>query len=150
MLSLAVCTGIQAPLYSTGQAGVAPTLVQAPGLTGVGAVGQTLTMTPGLFDSVPAPTLSVEWRRNGQVMASQTGLTYTLGAVDAGAVIFACVRAQNPSGITVACTPVMPIYPNDSINPWEVRADLDLTILRSPGAPFGPSVSTSGPSLTLS
>ncbi|MEM9268743.1 MAG: hypothetical protein AAGA78_07390 [Pseudomonadota bacterium] len=150
MLALGVCTGVHAPLYNTGQAGSAPLVLAAPNLIGVGEVGQTLTVEPGAYESDPPAVISVEWRRNGQLMASQSGLTYTIGAVDAGSVLFACVRAENPSGITEVCTPVMPIYPNTSVDPWHVVTDLDLTIWRSPGAPFAPSVSTQNGTVTLS
>mgnify|MGYP006313726315 FL=1 len=78
-----------------------PTLATAPVLSGTPKIGETLSMTNGVWTGSPT-TFSRQWTRNGAVIAGATGATYTLVADDDAAVIRGEVLAANVSGAAVA------------------------------------------------
>lgn len=81
-----------------GNVGVAPSNTTPPVIAGTGAVGSTLTCTPGTWSGAPAPTKSYQWLRDGTVISGATGLTYLLVAGDAGANIAVRETASNVVG----------------------------------------------------
>lgn len=65
----------------------------APAITGTETVGEVLTLSDGTWSN--SPTYLRIWKRDGVVIAGETGTTYTLAAEDEGAVISASVVATN-------------------------------------------------------
>lgn len=78
----------------------APANSVAPAITGTETVGQTLSLSDGTWSDTP-DSYSYIWKRDGDVIAGETGNTYVLAAEDEGAVITATVVASN-LGITRA------------------------------------------------
>jgi hypothetical protein len=72
-----------------------PKRIVAPRVTGVGAVGATLTCEEGTYSGVPEPTLSVQWLREGEPIAGATSSTYTVQPADAGHQLQCKVTATN-------------------------------------------------------
>lgn len=68
-----------------------PVNLVGPRIAGTAAVGQTLTVSTGLWiydgEAMVEPTLSHQWRRNGTAIAGATGASYVLTEADAGATI---------------------------------------------------------------
>jgi hypothetical protein len=54
-----------------------------PTISGTGAVGETLTASPGAWGPSPV-TLTYHWYRSGAAISGATSKTYKLGAADAG------------------------------------------------------------------
>ena len=77
---------------------VAPTNDVAPSIAGDTGLGDTLTVTAGTWSGSPAPTLSYQWRRDGQPIAGETGTTYDTTLADSGADIDVLETATNPGG----------------------------------------------------
>ncbi len=121
----------------------APVLQVRPDLVGQGAIGAVLSVTPGQWSGAPAPDLSVTWWRDGQLVPGESALTYEVRPLDAGAVIYACITAQNNAGAVQACSPLLPIWPNQSVPAWQtVRSSPGvITLQRAPGPPDLPDAS---------
>ena len=85
---------------STGLAipGVAPQNVEPPQVSGIPVVGQRLTCMRGTWKGAPAPSLTVQWLRNGTNIASATASSYTVAAEELGASIACRVAASNREG----------------------------------------------------
>jgi hypothetical protein len=79
-------------------AGIAPTNDVAPSIAGDTGLGDVLTVTAGTWSGVPAPTLSYQWRRDGEAIAGETGSTYTITLADSGADIDVLETATNVEG----------------------------------------------------
>ena len=77
---------------------VAPFFAGTVAITGVEAVGQTLTGHTGSPQGTPDPTETYEWRRTGVAIAGATGLTYILQAADLGETITFYVHLENTEG----------------------------------------------------
>ncbi len=75
-----------------------PRKIVAPRVTGNATVGGTLTCEEGSYSGVPAPTLSVEWLREGEAIAGATSATYTVQSADAGHQLQCKVTATNLVG----------------------------------------------------
>ncbi len=137
MLGLSVETGLRSESGRSRQKSPKPLNTRRPDVVGQGAVGAVLALDPGLWSGDPAPQLTVQWRRNGQLLSGQSGMTYTVQPSDEGAVLFACVAAQNAGGVSEACSPLLPVWPNTAVQPWGIErpSTLDVRILRSPGTP---------------
>ncbi|MEP6479878.1 MAG: 5'-nucleotidase C-terminal domain-containing protein, partial [Rhodoglobus sp.] len=67
--------------------------VTAPTISGQPRVGKTLTATGGTW-SVPNPTLTYQWSRNGVAVDGATAASYLLTTADAGAAITVTVTAS--------------------------------------------------------
>lgn len=76
----------------------APANTAAPAITGTAQVGQVLTVTPGTWDGVAAPTLSYQWNADAVAIEGATGTTYTPVVGDIGAVITVTETARNWKG----------------------------------------------------
>lgn len=79
-------------------AGIAPSFIDDPVLSGVPVVGETLTVTNGTADGVPAPTFTRAWLRDGTEIAGATGATLILTEDDIDAHISVRVTATNSAG----------------------------------------------------
>lgn len=74
-----------------------PANLTVPTISGVAAVGQTLTATPGTF-SGGFLTLSYQWKADGVAILGATALTYLLTATETGKVITITETATNGAG----------------------------------------------------
>ncbi|HEY4811525.1 MAG TPA: carboxypeptidase regulatory-like domain-containing protein [Solirubrobacteraceae bacterium] len=86
-----------------------PKRIVAPRITGNATVGGTLTCEEGSYSGVPAPTLSVEWLREGEAVAGATSATYTVQTADAGHQLQCKVTATNLMGWLWVKTAGIPI-----------------------------------------
>lgn len=107
---------LTAPEIARGINAEVPTLpkrIVAPHVTGSATVGGVLTCEEGAYSAVPAPTLTVQWLRNGEAIAGATSATYTVQAADAGHQLQCKVTATNVVGwlwVTTAGVPI-PVPP---------------------------------------
>ena len=88
---------------------VAPAAARAPALAGSGRVGEPVTLDPGDWTGTPAPTLGIEWLRDGAAIPGATGLEYRPGAADDATGLSARVTATNAGGSAAAETPRLAI-----------------------------------------
>lgn len=79
-----------------------PVDVEVPHLMGVGAVGEVLTCTMGIWENTPT-SYEYQWRRDGvDTGPAGPGDTYIVTEADAGASIDCIVTATNSTGSTAA------------------------------------------------
>jgi hypothetical protein len=94
-------TGVAAP---AAQAAYAPTNSAAPTISGTPQVGQTLTASPGTWNSDTTPTYAYQWQRcdtagnNCAAITGATAQTYTLQSADVDKTLRVVVTASNSSG----------------------------------------------------
>jgi surface antigen len=118
------------------EAALAP--ATAPVVMGVPRLGEVLEVTTGA--TTPAGSPTVEWLRDGQLVAAATGPTYELGSDDLGARISARVRWERPgyvpletestSTAVVKAAPDLALDLRPGSGQLRVRAD----VLAAPGA----------------
>ena len=84
--------------------GVAPTVATAPVLSGTGKIGSAVSVSPGAWNGTPAPTLALQWRRDGAGIAGATGASYTPVAADDRTALSCRVTASNTAGSLSATT----------------------------------------------
>jgi hypothetical protein len=89
-----------------------PESTEAPLVSGDPAVGEPLSCSQGKWNASPAPTFAYKWLRDGTVIASATGSTYTVSTEDQGTSLSCEVTATNSAGSTAV----------DSSNKLEVPA----------------------------
>ena len=95
-------TGLASP--SAAQANYAPTNSAAPTISGTPQVGQTLTASPGTWNSSTTPTYSFQWQRcdtagnNCAAIAGATSQSYTVQSADVDHTLRVAVTATNSSG----------------------------------------------------
>jgi hypothetical protein len=77
-----------------------PANTAPPSLPPSSSAGRTLTCDPGSWTG--APTFAFAWLVDGQVVAGQTGSTYTVASGDAGKTVTCRVTATNGAGSTEA------------------------------------------------
>ncbi len=65
-------------------------------------VGSTLTCLEGTWGGHPAPTLSVQWLRDGSAIPGATTATYVVQSADAGHTLSCLVTASNGVGKTAS------------------------------------------------
>ncbi len=75
-----------------------PKRIIAPRVTGNATVGGTLDCEEGTYSGVPAPTLAVEWLRDGVAITGATSPVYVVQAADAGHQLQCKVTATNVIG----------------------------------------------------
>lgn len=97
-----------------------------PHIDGTGAVGQTLTTSPGTWSPQPT-TFSYAWERDGTTITGATGASYTPTTADVGDAIRVTVSASR-GGYTTAETQsdpltVQPLDPPPSTGPPIVGSD---------------------------
>lgn len=82
----------------------APVNVTLPAIGGGPLVGQTVTVSNGIWTGTPAPTYTYQWQRGGVDIAGATSSSYTLVGADGGELITCEVTATNTQGSAVAET----------------------------------------------
>ena len=82
----------------------------APVASGTPSVGQTLSVTNGVWYGDP-PLFTYQWQRNGVDIPGATANTYTTTAVDLGSVVRANVTATDDEGSATASSNGMLIGP---------------------------------------
>jgi lysophospholipase L1-like esterase len=98
----------------------APVNSVAPAVTGVAAVGSTLTLTAGTWVGNPTPTIARQWRRGGVAISGANGTTYVLQEADVDALI-TCTETGTNSVSTASAT-------SNSIGPVTQNPVLDSAI----------------------
>jgi hypothetical protein len=88
---------------------VLPLLVTAPAIAGAGKIGQPVTLQPGTWSGVPAPSLAFQWLRAGAAIPGATGASYTPVAADDGKALSARVTATNLGGSAAAVTATLAV-----------------------------------------
>lgn len=83
---------------ATGGLPSAPANTTPPAITGTAKVGETLTVTPGVWTGREAPTLSYQWSADGDPIEGATGTTYEAVEADEGAEITVTETARNWAG----------------------------------------------------
>jgi hypothetical protein len=78
--------------------GVAPTVLQAPSVSGAGAVGQPIACQRGTWKGTPPPSFAYVWLRDGGAIESATATTYTVQLADQGHTLACKVSASNSEG----------------------------------------------------
>lgn len=143
MMGLAVDVGLENPVNAGAGLGGMPVVEVRPELIGQGTVGAIVQATLGEWSGTPAPVLTLEWLRDGQPIPGQTAVTYEIQPGDAGAVLSACITAQNTQGVSRVCSPLLPVWPNQTVPGWRIQgvSPSAMAILRAPGPPDLPEVS---------
>ena len=122
-----------------------PVNLVPPTIAGTGAVGSTLTATPGLwaFDAAgPAPVLGVQWLRDGLAIPGATGLTVAAPA-EGGVLRFEETLTQSGTGAATASASLTIVRPQTqtvTVPAGRVGADL-------PGFPVRFDLSSLTPAL---
>jgi hypothetical protein len=84
-------------------------LLSAPALLGAGQVGAAVSVDPGRWSGLPAPSLAFQWRRDGTAIVGATARAYTPVAADDGRRLSCAVTAANAAGAVAAVTPELRI-----------------------------------------
>lgn len=125
--------------------GDAPTATALPAVVGNPAVGQVLSVSAptwsGTTATVPAPTNSYQWLRDGQAIAGATAATYTVTEADAGRALSVRVtgkRAGYADG-TATTAPVTVVAEDKPLTPVQEPSisglpEVGRTLTASPGS----------------
>ena len=129
--------------FNTSDLAAGPVNLVAPAISGVAALGETLTATEGLwsFDTDAGdPSRAWQWTRNGGDISGATGPAYTLIAADVGQGIAAVESLTDAYGArSVASAPVGSAFaPSDDVllSGWWDASDV-ATITHSGGSVSG-------------
>ena len=76
--------------------------IEAPQVSGTPAVGQSLTCLRGIWNGQPPPEFTYRWLRDGTIIPSATGSTYTVELADKGHLLSCQVTASNGEGTAEA------------------------------------------------
>ena len=87
----------------------APAVVTAPKLAGSGEIGTAVSVDAGTWSGRPAPTIALQWRRDGAAIVGVTGASYVLQAADAGHEVSVLVTARNSSGSVSVSSNTIPV-----------------------------------------
>src|SRR3954451_17097138 len=104
IVALTAIAGTGLAQSSAAQAEYAPTNSAAPTISGTPQVGQTLTASPGTWNSQTTPAFTYQWERcdtagnNCAAITGATAQTYSVTNDDANHTIRVVVKATNPSG----------------------------------------------------
>ena len=137
-----------------------PVNLVSPAISGVPAVGETLSAVPGLWiydgDATP-PLIAVQWRRDGADLLGETAATYQVVAADQNASIDLVETADGGAGvaspaIVVAATVLVDTdfgasFPTDYPDIWSGMAGVDVTIEHRPTETwnaYGPGATDGG------
>jgi hypothetical protein len=110
MVKMTIGTSVGQPVRRSGNAApgqpalVAPVLLRAPQLSGTGRIGTALTADPGLWSGTPAPSLTLNWQRDGADIPGASGTGYVPGPADDLRAIRCRVTATNAAGTASAVT----------------------------------------------
>lgn len=81
---------------------IAPLLVAAPLLSGTGKIGSEVTVTAGLWTGMPAPDLTLQWRRDGVEIPQAVQAGYVPGPEDDRCELSCSVTASSTAGSAAA------------------------------------------------
>ncbi len=95
-----------------------PETLTAPTISGVGEVGQTLTVTPGTYFGTTPITETYQWRRDGVDISGATGSTYVLVVADQDTTTTCFVTATNAVGNTTNLTNGIGTFDVATIGHW--------------------------------
>lgn len=104
VVALTAIAGTGFAQSSASQANYAPTSSAAPTIGGTPQVGQTLTASPGTWNSQTTPTFTYQWQRcdtagnNCATIAGATAQTYQVQSADVDHTLRVVVTATNSSG----------------------------------------------------
>ena len=104
VLALTAVAGTGFAAGSAAQANYAPTNSAAPTISGSPQVGQSLTASPGTWNSSTTPTYTYQWQRcdtagnNCAAITGATAQTYTVTSDDENKTLRVVVTATNSSG----------------------------------------------------
>jgi len=107
-------------VVASAPAGVAPVNTTLPAISGTPTVGETITATAGVWDGVPSPSYTYQWKRAGASISGATASTYTLVALDTATLITVTVTATNASGsasATSASFGTINLTPSNAVAP---------------------------------
>ena len=92
--------GIRSPFGPRRGAAIpaAPVNIAPPIVSGTTTVGETLSVTNGLWSGVPYPTFTYQWRAASVDIPGETGATLLLTSSEVGDLIDCVVTATNASG----------------------------------------------------
>ena len=99
-----------------------PKRIVSPRVTGNAAVGGTLTCEEGEYGGVPAPTLSVQWLREGEPIEGATSPVYAVQPADAGHQLQCKVTAVNIMGSLWVKTVGIPIPVLAPVDPADITS----------------------------
>ena len=92
-------------------AGAAPSVLSAPVLSGTGRIGSPVNVVEGVWSGVPAPSLALQWQRDGVDISGATGASYTTVPSDDMTDLRCVVTASNTVGtLESATTPLRVTY----------------------------------------
>ena len=86
-----------------------PSNVVLPSISGIAAVGYTLTVDKGGWNGDPVISYVYQWNRNGVFITGETGTTYDVVLADVGEEITVTVFASNAYGNANATS--LPVFP---------------------------------------
>lgn len=92
------------------EGGTPPTNTTAPVISGINAVGQTLTTTNGTWSGSLPLTYTYQWKRDGSNIGGATSVTYVLVAADADTNVTCEVTATNSLGAAAATSNSLYIF----------------------------------------
>lgn len=81
-----------------------PGIALAPSLAGAGVIGTELALDPGIWTGFPAPTLTFQWRRDGEAIPGASARAYAPVPGDDGCRLDCLVAAASPAGRAEAVT----------------------------------------------
>jgi hypothetical protein len=91
---------------------IAPMVLVAPGLAGLGRIGSELSVITGLWSGLPAPSLELQWQRDGRDIAGATDAVYVPGPADDRSALTCVVTARSAAGTAAAVAgPIAVTYP---------------------------------------
>ena len=88
---------------------ILPTLIAPPALVGEPKVGVPLSVDPGLWAGVPAPSLAFQWLLDGVEIPGAVEAAYVPRVADDRGALACRVSAVNPAGGAEASTPALAV-----------------------------------------
>lgn len=96
--------------------GQPPTTTTGPSMAGTGAVGTTVSCSPGTYAGDPPLTPAFQWQRDGTAIAGATGSAYKVALDDADHKLSCQVTETNPYGhVTIVSAATTIPFPTPSL-----------------------------------
>ncbi len=97
-------------VVSTADLAAGPVCLTPPQVSGFPAIGAALAVVPGLWlhdTTIPTPTLSYAWTRDGIAIAGATSTGYTVASADTETALSVVETAADASGTVSAASPTV-------------------------------------------